>query len=213
LSPSDIPKIDIVEMHKGYPVIELKTEQERYQVQVETAGLADVEILPEPKRIYPLRVHGLQIVGCGPGVPQENALFPEDEYAQYLPNEVSGKDGVERVCEVMLRGLRGEVTYDKAGDIIDKKNTLFGKDVRLTLDIRLQQKIEHLLTDPNDATGTAPGMGVVVMDVASGDILAMVSRPTFDLNRVREDYARYLSEPRKPMTNRCLAEHYPPDPP
>jgi penicillin-binding protein 2 len=211
LSPFDILRIDIVEMHKAYPVIELKTEQERYQVQVETAGMADVEILPEPKRIYPFGSTGCQIVGwVGPAQPQENALFPEDEYAQYLPNEVSGKDGVERICEVMLRGRRGEVTYDKEGDILDRKNTLLGKDVRLTLDIRLQQKIEQLLSDPNDASGAAPGMGVVVMDVAGGDILAMVSRPTFDLNLVREDYVRYLKNPRKPMTNRCLAEHYPP---
>lgn len=211
LSPSDILKIDIVEMHKGYPVIELKTEQERYQVQVETAGMTDVEILPEPKRIYPFGSTGCQIVGwVGPAQPEENALFPEDEYARYLPNEVSGKDGVERICETILRGRRGEVTYDKEGDILDRKNTLFGKDVRLTLDIHLQRKIEQILSDPNDATGTAPGMGVVVMDVASGDILAMVSRPTFDLNLVRDDYARYLKNPRKPMTNRCLAEHYPP---
>ncbi len=211
LTPSDILKIDIVEMHKSYPVIELATEQQRYRVQVETAGMADVEILPEPKRIYPFGGSGCQIIGwVGPAQSQENALFPEDEYVRYLPNEVSGKDGVERICEAILRGRRGEVTYDKQGDILDKKNSLFGKDVQITLDILLQKKIEQILSDPNDETGPSPGMAVVVMDVASGEILAMVSRPTYDLNQVREEYARYVKDPRKPLTNRCLAEHYPP---
>jgi cell division protein FtsI/penicillin-binding protein 2 len=53
-------------------------------------------------------------------------------------------------------------------------------------------------------------MAAVVIDVASGDILALVSIPIFDLNRIRRDYASVVHDPNEPLRNRAINKQYPP---
>ncbi len=66
-----------------------------------------------------VRVVAGQLIGwVGPAQENEKELFADDDYSRYLINEIAGKGGVERVCEVILRGRRGEVTYDKDGNLV-----------------------------------------------------------------------------------------------
>jgi cell division protein FtsI/penicillin-binding protein 2 len=53
-------------------------------------------------------------------------------------------------------------------------------------------------------------MSVVVIEIGTGDILALVSMPVFDLNRVRYDYSDLANDPDKPLINRAINEWYPP---
>jgi penicillin-binding protein 2 len=117
---------------------------------------------------------------------------------------------VEYVREVALRGRRGEEVYDVDRTLVSKTKTQFGKDITLTLDSELQKRIENYLVDCNLNPNCKMPTAVVVIDVEKGDILAMVSMPTFDLNRVRYDYGDIISDPNTPMINRAINKHYPP---
>jgi len=128
-----------------------------------------------------------------------------------LGGELCGReDGVEYVCETILRGRRGELVRDIDLQIISRTETRFGKDVSLTLDIELQRKIENYLARYRHDPNCGPGMAAVVVDAGTGDILALVSMPVFDLNRARYDYSELANDPNKPLINRAINERYPP---
>jgi penicillin-binding protein 2 len=201
-----------VDMYKSYPLIRLASNNQLVAAQLEFFDISAVEIYPEAERIYPYESSACQIIGwVGPAQEKEKDLFIEDNYSRYLEGEVIGKDGVERVCEVILRGRRGEVTYNKDFMLVNRKATQFGRDVRLSLDIELQQRIENYLTDQKSNPQFASGStAAVVLEVATGDILAMVSTPIYDLNSTRQNYDKIIAAPGAPMKNKCLEEHYPP---
>lgn len=212
-----IAKVDLTDMHKSYRLMELRPDSELYEAQrqlnsiMELNGRKVVEIVPEAKRRYPYGSAAAQLIGwVGPAQDSDKALFANDDYSRYLTDEVSGRSGVEKVCEVMLRGRRGEVTIDFTGKRLDHKETEFGTDVRLSIDIKLQRQIESMLSDPNHNPNAFAGIGAVVIDVARGDVLAMVSVPTYDLNTVRQNYNELLNAKKRPLWNKAMAEHYPP---
>jgi len=216
-----IARVDISEMHRAWPLFELRTDDDIFTAQLEFMDVNDVKIVPEEQRFYPYGSVAAQTIGwVGPATQEEDKrLFANDRLARYLDGEVCGReDGVEYVCEAILRGRRGELVRDIDRHLISRTETQFGEDVQLTLDIELQQRIENYLanyphsregrltTDPN----SWPGMAAVVIDVTSGDILALVSMPVFDLNRARYDYGILARDPNGPLTNRAINKQYPP---
>jgi penicillin-binding protein 2 len=209
-----VPDQDIPQRNRQCSLVELKTETEVFAAQQEFTEMDEVEIVPTGQRYYPFRSVAAQTIGwVGPATqPRDLNAFADDPLASYLEGEVCGReDGVEYVCESILRGRRGEAVHDLDGRLIRASETEFGQDVQLTLDIRLQQQIEQLLTDPqvNPDYARAP-MAAVVVDARSGDILALVSLPRYDLNTARYDYDDLISDPNQPMTNRALGRLYPP---
>jgi penicillin-binding protein 2 len=208
-----INKVDIAEMHKNWPLVELKTDDDIFTAQLEFSDIDGVQILAKGQRSYPFGSAAAQTIGwVGPATQQaDRQLFADDKLSRYLDDEVCGReDGVEYACETILRGKRGKIVYDIDRELIDETKAQLGKDVSLTLDIELQQKIEKYLTDckvnPNCRAPTA----AVVIDVASGDILALVSIPVFDLNHIRKDYASVANDPNEPLRNRAINKQYPP---
>jgi len=208
-----IAKVDIAEMYKSHPLFELKTDDDIFTAQLEFMDVEGIEILPMGHRFYPYGSVAAQTIGwVGPATQeQDKRLFENDRLASYLDGEVCGReDGVEYICEAILRGRRGELIYDIDRQLIGQTETQFGKDVQLTLDIELQKRIEEYLCDewlnPNFKSPTA----AVVIDVATGDILALISLPAFDLNRARYEYSKFAGDPNKPLINRAINKHYPP---
>ncbi len=204
---------DIAEMNKMWPLLDLKTEDDTFAAQVEFMDIDGVEVVPKSKRIYPYNSAACQTVGWVGPVTQEvdKQLFADDRFSRYLSGEVCGReDGVEYVCETALRGKRGEAVYDANGQRTESTQPQFGKDVQLTLDIELQQKIEQRLTDCGSNPKCESPSAAVVIDVATGDILALVSTPTFDLNLVRLDYGRLATDTNSPLVNRAINRQYPP---
>jgi penicillin-binding protein 2 len=204
---------DIADMDKNWPLLELKTDDDIFTAQLEFTDIDGVQILPKGQRSYSYGPVAAQTIGwVGPATQQDDkALFADDKLSSYLDGEVCGReDGVEYVCEAILRGRRGELIYDIDRELVNRTETQFGKDVSLTIDIELQKRIEEYLAgkelNPNYKAPTA----AVVIDVATGDILALVSMPVFDLNKIRADYAALVADPNEPLRNRAINKQYPP---
>ena len=114
--------------------------------------------------------------------------------------------------------------YDEHGQLIGQKVPQAGNNVETTLDLNLQiiaedelAKAMQKLTNPelNPTVGKregldAEGAAVVVMEVKTGDILAMASYPTFNLQTFNQDYEQLSQDKLKPMFNRALQGAYPP---
>lgn len=210
VTAKDVVSIDLAEMHDQYPLLELDNE-ELVRAQIELASLSGLEIRPESKRVYPYGAAACQLIGwAGPVQDFEKELFSQDEYLRYLDGELIGKAGLERVCEPLLRGRRGEVQYDKDGNELSRTKPRYGRDIRLTLDIELQKQIEAFLSDPETNPSASLGVAAVVMDSATGDVLAAVSTPVFDLNAVRRDYNELFRDPNHPLIHKALQRNYPP---
>ena len=208
-----IAKVNIVEMDKVYPLFELRTDDDIFTAQLEFMETDGVEVLPKAQRVYPYGTAAAQTIGwVGSATQQQDKeLFADDRLASYLSGEICGReDGVEYVCETVLRGRRGERIYDIDNQLISRTDTQYGKDVSLTLDIKLQQRIENYLAIYKHDPNCGPGMSAVVIDIGTSDILALVSLPVFDLNRVRPDYDTLVSDLDKPMINRAINQRYPP---
>jgi penicillin-binding protein 2 len=208
-----INKVDIAEMHKSWPLVELKTDDDIFTAQLEFSDIDGVQILAKGQRFYPFGSAAAQTIGwVGPATQQaDRQLFADDKLSRYLDDEVCGReDGVEYACETILRGKRGKIVYDIDRELIDETKAQLGKDVSLTLDIELQQRIEGYLTDCKGNPNCLAPMAAVVIEVASGDILALVSEPIFDLNRIRRDYTSVAGDPNEPLRNRAINKQYPP---
>jgi penicillin-binding protein 2 len=207
-----INNIDIAEMHEPKMLLELKTDDDIFAAQLEFLKVDGIQILPKARRLYPYGTVASQTIGWVGRVTQkkDQELFKNDKLASYLAEDLGGReDGVEYVCEAILRGRRGEEFKDIDNQIV-RTNISFGSDVKLTLDIELQKKIENYLTTYPHEPNCGPGMAVVVIDVGTSEILSLVSMPVYDLNRVRYDYSEFQKNPHRPLLNRAINEHYPP---
>jgi penicillin-binding protein 2 len=141
--------------------------------------------------------------------------------AYYEPGELIGKDGIEKQYEKFLRGEKGKkylkrnnlnkVTGSfKNGEIDTLADN--GKDLTLTLDIKLQQYAQKLMTGKRG--------GIVAIEPATGEILALVTAPSYDPNmlvgRKRSKNSSILMDPEnlaKPTYDRGLKASYPPGSP
>jgi penicillin-binding protein 2 len=205
-------RVDIAEMHRIWPLFELKTDDDVFTAQLEFMDVNAVHIKPAGARFYPYGSVAAQTIGwVGPATGEYKKLFEDDRLASYLEDDVCGKrPGVEYVCEAILRGRRGELVYNIDRQLVSRTETEFGQDVQLTLDIELQQRIEKDLASYPHDPNCGPGMAAVVIEVASGDILALVSMPVFDLNGARYDYGILANDSNKPLINRAINKQYPP---
>ncbi len=202
---------DLAGLYGSEPLLDLKTEDDIFAAQIEFMDINDVSVVPKGQRQYPYGSVAAQTIGwVGPATQDDDKeLFKHDRLARYLEGEVCGKrPGVEYVCEPILRGRRGELVYDIDRKLIRQSETVFGQDVQLTLDIELQRRIENYLTDRTLNPNYFAPSAVVVIQIRTGDILALVSTPTYDLNRVRYDYGTLRSDPNHPLWNRALSQQY-----
>ncbi|UCC99158.1 MAG: hypothetical protein JSW66_04585, partial [Phycisphaerales bacterium] len=180
-------KVDILEMYEDWPLIELETDDDIFAAQLEFIATDGVGILPREHRFYPYETVAAQTIGwVGPATRErDKELFEQDKLLSYQVGELCGReDGIEYVCEGVLRGRRGEWVRDIDRQIISRTETQFGNDVSLTLDVELQKRIEDYLTHyPHDPNLEGKGISAVVLEVAHAEILALVSLPVYDLNR------------------------------
>lgn len=174
--------------------------------------LPGVELQISARRFYPngpLAAHVLGYTGRTeiPDLDPE----PEERFHYYLP-DTQGRAGVERVFDDVLRGEAGGsmVRVDVAGfrhEEIGGRRPVPGRDIVLSLDLRIQQAAE-------DAIGDTPG-AVAVIDPRNGDVLALASAPGFNPNdfipSISSAMWRTLREdPGQPLFHRAAAGAYPP---
>lgn len=203
---------NIPKMNRPWRLLELKTDADVFDAQLEFMDIEGIEILPKESRSYPYGSVAAQTIGwVGLHQERDKQLFANDKLSRYISDEVCGReDGVEYICETILRGRRGEKKWDIDRQLVSRTETQFGKNVTITLDIELQKKIEDHLADCILNPNCQAPIAAVVIDVNTGDILALVSTPTFDLNLVRQDYGDLASDSNEPLRNRAINKGYPP---
>lgn len=130
----------------------------------------------------------------------------------YLSGDQIGKKGIEWLYEDELRGERGEevVVVDSRGrriEEVQRVSSAPGHDIRLTVDLGMQQIAAEQLEGKVGA--------IVALDPRNGEVLAMISSPSFDPNRFarrlgREEWEELLGNPSHPLQNRAIQNVYPP---
>jgi penicillin-binding protein 2 len=180
--------------------------------------LPGVEVAVESRRQYPQGPLLSQIVGyTGPMSSTELGRLKQ---SGYLPDDPIGKAGVEAEYEEELRGTYGSQTVQQ--DASGRRSQVLqtdsapqaGDSLTLTIDAKEQAKAQTALTWAMDAVGLKRGV-VIVMNPQTGEVVAMVSLPTYDNNLFARgisntDYAGLLNDPDKPLTNHATQAHYPP---
>jgi len=167
------------------------------------ADLPVLELEMVQRRRYPLGETLANTIGyVGEVSPQELEKSPD----RYKPGDIVGKAGLEREYNDQIVGTDGmkRVVVNSVGKVIrtlDNIDAIPGKPIQLTIDEDLQRIAD---TDMADKQGA-----VVAMDGHTGEILAMVSRPTFDPNdfAVRipaQEWAALNSDPNTPLLNRAI---------
>lgn len=208
-----ICKERIIEMYRNYPVVELENENAKFAAEIQLSNIQDVSISAESARNYPYNEAACHLIGWVRPVSDENKkladLLEDDPLASYQGQELAGFRGIEWVCEAALRGRRGVAEFDRDGNIQNKISSKFGNDIQLTIDIELQKKISEVLSANLDEQKPKAGVAAVVSDIQSGEVLAMVSLPEFDLNLARIEYGKLIKDSSKPLTNRALESIYP----
>ncbi len=133
----------------------------------------------------------------------------------YKMNDTVGKSGIEKAMEEYLRGTDGvrQVEQNSKGDVVsvaEQKATVPGNTVMLTIDKYFQQKVQQILENQikNKKDGTAGAISV--LDVKTGEVLALATYPTYNINDYKKNYAQLNSDSGKPLFNRALMGTYRP---
>ena len=184
----------------------------RFQEQPSTLPGLDLDV--QPTRLYPRGQVGAHIVGFLRR--DDRSKKDEDAFFNFRLPDYKGQIGIEGVFDQALRGRAGvkSVLVNNLG--YRQSETIWapadpGKNVVLTIDLALQQAAEKaLLTAQPDVRGA-----VVIMDPNNGDILALVSIPSYDPNlflpRInRANWDTLMDEDLKPTRSRATQENYAP---
>lgn len=207
--------------------------------------LPGIVVLEEAKRYYPNGRVAAHVLGYARVISQEQyqqyrsisvpeSNLPQDEIAAlvpdrlYGPQSVTGHAGVERTCELdtswpqpmpLLMGLPGRTVLDvdvkgQPVRVIASREAAPGASLYLTLDLAAQKIAEEALEETL-REGRGIGGAVVAVDVNTGEVLVLCSKPSFDPNvwvtgLSPAAWERVANDPRTPLLNRAVSGSYPP---
>ena len=201
----------------GRPVLLAEDISREAMAAIETGvDLPGVKITSGPRRSYPMGTLAAHVVGYMNEISADELRAKKDE--GYRPGDLIGRTGIERQWDGYLRGRSGfqKIVVDRRGmpktdihDVIEGpavQPAVAGNNVVLTIDADLQRFTERALRNASAA-------GVVALDVNSGRILAMASKPSFDPNEMSghltlEAEQRLLADRYRPLHDKTLAETY-----
>ena len=178
--------------------------------------LPGIRIKIEPIRNYAHKNFASHVLGYLGEVSKSELKI--SKFSRYELGDMVGKNGLEKIYESQLRGKKGfkEVEVDVSGrelKVLRKFSPKTGNSLVLTLDSRVQSKLETLMDEvlgENSVEGSA-----VVMKVQSGEIIAMVSKPSFDPNSFAtgistKQWSGLVLDEKNPLQNRTIDGQYPP---
>jgi penicillin-binding protein 2 len=191
----------------GYQPIPIKQDisaDEQAFIEAHRNELPELETIDEERRLYPRDGFAAHLIGYVGEVSEED--LNKQRYAAYEPGDVVGKAGVEETYDELLRGEDGsrDVIVDSHGremGYLGIQHATPGQDLKLTIDNDLQRAAELALGSRNGA--------IVAMDPRNGEILALVSRPSYDPNvfsiRInRTDWNKLINDPDHPLMNKAI---------
>ncbi len=208
---------DLMERYRGVPVYKPVLLAENLSLAevarfgVEALEYPEFEVEVQQTRLYRHREQTAHVIGyIGEATPDEI----ERSAGAVSPGDVAGKKGVEKRYDAMLRGKDGSrvVVVDSRGELLREYGRVPsapGRDLTLSLDLELQQEAASWLDGP-DKVGA-----IIVMDPRNGELLALVSSPSFNSNlfthRLQEnDWQALLDAPNNPLQNRAMQNAYSP---
>lgn len=204
------------------------------------AEMTGAEVVTQPVRYYPFKNQGAHMLGYtseidGEALAKYRPTGYEEMNAEerqkvnplgYEGGDIVGATGVERSWESYLRGQRGweKRVVDARGryrsgpeaerllDAPSRQEPLPGRDIRLTVDMELEQSVER-------AMRAHTAGAVVVTDIRTGRLLALYSKPDFDPNdlaggsgkdRIREAFNKLYTDPLRPMLDKTISGSFHP---
>src|SRR5450830_2029850 len=207
----------LVEESKSFESLPIRTrlsDEEVARFAAQRFRFPGVEIKARLFRNYPYGPLASHVIGYIGRVNQKEKedIQDSDDEANYRGTEYIGKLGVEQSFERQLHGITGvEQMETSAGGRAVRRLASHpatpGNTVMLSIDIKLQKLVEDLFGDRRGA--------LVALDPKTGEVLAFVSKPTFDPNLFvdgidQENWAALNESPDKPLLNRALRGTYPP---
>jgi penicillin-binding protein 2 len=210
--PADIETRLMETRARSQPLLLRKDLDEGMMVAVEERrlDLPGINLRIRPIRAYPIAGMAASLLGYVSEINQ--AQLQREEYRDFRPGESLGQSGVERRFDAFIRGVDGgeQIEVDARGRalrVVSRSDPRSGSNVFLTIDRKIQEAAEAALAGKK---GT-----VVAMNPTTGEILAMVSRPSFDPNlfaqRISgEEWQRIATDASHPLQNRAFQAQYPP---
>lgn len=195
---------------EGVPIRTNLNQEEVARIAVNSHRFPGVDIRAQLLRSYPLAEHTAHVLSYVGRINEQE--LDRIDASDYAGTDYIGKGGVEKAYEDLLHGSVGhqQVEVNAKGRVLrvlESRPPTAGKDLKLYLDIRLQQDAAAALGDRRGA--------VVAIDPRTGGVLALVSRPSFDPNLFVDgigtaDYQALRDSPDKPLFNRAIRGQYPP---
>jgi penicillin-binding protein 2 len=218
--------IDLIRSHRAFERVKLTnlTETQAARFAVRRHRFPGIDIEEGLVRYYPFGEAAAHAVGYVGSISRRD--LERIDRREYAATSHIGKIGIERSYEDVLHGqvgyrqqvvnAQGRVLLDSAADGGDEEAALGGLETKwpvpgdnlvLSLDMRMQLAAQEALEGSRGAA--------IVIDPNNGDVLALVSSPSFDPNRLAaglspQDYNALNTDPDKPLFNRALAGQYPP---
>jgi penicillin-binding protein 2 len=207
----------LLEESKNFESLPLRTrltDEEVARFAVNRYRFPGVEIKARLFRQYPFGALASHLIGYIGRINDKDVkrIDDWDETANYKGSDYIGKSGVELSYERELHGITGveQVEVDAGGRAVrtlSRTPPTSGNNVRLALDIRLQQVAERAFGERRGA--------LVALDPTNGEVLAFVSKPGFDPNLFVDgidpaSWTELNESPDKPLLNRPLRGAYPP---
>lgn len=196
--------------YQPIPIRENLTEEEIAAFAVNRPRFPGVNMEVRMERFYPLGRLASHVIGYVGRIDAHD--LERVDKNEYIGTTHIGKSGVEASHEDRLHGRAGyhliEVdAHGKQQSVVSEKAPVGGQDLFLGLDINLQRTAEKLLEGERGA--------IIAMDPSNGEVLALVSVPTFDPNLFingisHKDYSDLRDNPDRPLFNRALQGTYPP---
>lgn len=200
--------------HRAVPLKYNLTQEEIAHFVVNQHLYPYVNITGTQHRYYPYDSALTHVLGYVSKINGQDKIRLEEQnkITEYVGTNNIGKIGIERFYEDLLHGQPGyeEVEVNNRGRIVRLLNhhdPEAGEDVYLTIDLKLQLYIQKLLEGRRAA--------VVALDPNNGEVLALVSSPSYDPNLFVDGisstkYKELLNDPKKPLFNRTMLGSYPP---
>jgi penicillin-binding protein 2 len=166
--------------------------------------LPELDTIMAHRRLYPRSGFMAHMIGYVGEVTED--MLNQPQFELYNPGDVVGVSGIEKQYNNLLMGKNGSrrALVDSRGREVgrlDETPAEPGKQLKLSVDLDLQIAAEQALEGKNGA--------IVAMDPRSGEILAMVSRPTFDPNHFavkisKDEWNKLITDPDKPLLNKAI---------
>jgi penicillin-binding protein 2 len=195
--------------HMSRPQIIVKDQLSRDEIAFvqshqDPGSYPEMDLVRSWRRQYPQDGFAAHVIGYVGEISENELNSPA--FIDYHQGDVIGKDGLERQYDQVLRGTDGQerVLVDNMGherQMVTAKDAVSGKDLHTTLDLDVQAVAELSMEGKRGA--------VVALNPENGEVLAMVSRPTFDPNKFtgrisRTDWNEIAGDKDKPLLNRAI---------